>query len=107
MKQEGMMTWIPITEKYPEGEEPVFVVVDFGKGRRRVLRAMWAPKNTVDGSMDDYDGDLDYSEEKDCYYWPEGWYEWNEFDEMRWHVGGTVTHWMPLPELPIPMEARN
>ena len=95
------MDWIPITnsESYPEVEMLVLVAVIFSAKRRGVLRARWIGHHTTEAS--DFEGELDYDEATDCYYWPEGWYEWNEFDETNWGISGTVTHWMPLPKYPV------
>ncbi len=37
---------------------------------------------------------------------------WNEWDDEKWFMGwdkeiGEVTHWMPLPEAPMPENTRN
>jgi hypothetical protein len=45
-----------------------------------------------------------YSEENDDYFVPEGWWENRQFtpdDIYNNPVDCTVTHWMPLPELPM------
>ena len=34
------------------------------------------------------------------YYWPQGWYEWNDQDDTHWMIVDQVTHWMPLPSGP-------
>lgn len=47
-----------------------------------------------------FDEGAEYDEETDKYYWPPGWYEWNEHEEMHWAVDGVVTHWMKLPDAP-------
>lgn len=98
--------WRPVVEggEMPPNGTPVLAVVrsDDSPCRRRrwVVRAKYAGKYTVDCSYLDYDGDADYCEEKDGYYWPEGWYEWNDGEEMHYMIGDTVTHWAPLPGLP-------
>lgn len=90
--------WIPCVERMPESGHAVlaFFKNHYGKGRR--VRAMWVKKFTMD---DNYEGDDgDYSEERDRYYWPEGWYEFNDSDETNWRLSDIVTHWMPLPPAP-------
>jgi hypothetical protein len=91
------MEWIPINNKYPEAGKPVIVAAKDGN-RKVILRAAWIPKHFEDGG--NYDGDCDYDEEKDAYYWPEGWYEWNDCDETHWNIDGEVVAWMLLPEFP-------
>ena len=72
---------------------PVLAVV---KGVKYPIRAMFIPQYSVEAG--DYEGDADYSEEKDEYYYPEGWYEWNNYDEINWFVNAEVIKWMPIPE---------
>ena len=91
--------WIPVADSLPESGKPVLVACG-----KTVLRAAYAAKFTL--SEDDWgywnDGDgAEYSEADDTTYWPEGWYEWNECEEVHWALpGNSVTHWMPLPKLP-------
>ena len=95
-----MMEWIDARKIKPEPETPVLAVID--KKNPRVVRACWIPANTIDTSYMAFEGDTEYNEDDDTYYWPEGWYEWNEIEEMHWSLGDGVSHWMPLPELPSP-----
>ncbi len=89
--------WISVTEHLPESGKPVLAQVG-----RLVIRAAYAAKFTLDeenwGWWNDGDG-ADYNEANDTTYWPEGWYEWNQHEEIHWSVTD-VTHWMPLPEAP-------
>ena len=91
--------WIPITERMPEPGVPVIALVnpkEYGKKRR--IRAQWAPAKTLELALD-AEGGI-YDEETDKYYCEEGWYETNEYEEVHWNVSGTVTHWQPLPAYP-------
>jgi hypothetical protein len=97
--EEKNNAWIETKNKMPKPGIPVIAcgLNEYGKLRR--IRAAYFPKHfKIDDSG--YIGDSDYCEEKKEYYWPEGWYEWNEFDETSWSVGIDITHWMPLPEPP-------
>jgi len=99
MKTNGLIgAWISVNHKLPEPGNPVLVVCD-GK----VLRAAHAPKLTLDeenwGCFNGGEGG-DYDEESGTYYWSEGWYEWNEYEEAHWALACEPTYWMPLPEIP-------
>lgn len=99
-------TWIPVTERYPDPEKKVLVLIDreeqkdkiYGQRRYCVTLAIWVPKFCR--SEDDYwyeDGDMDYSDEKNEYFWPEGWYEWTVEGEVSYRLSDPVTHWMECP----------
>ena len=43
----------------------------------------------------------DYDEENDCYWTPEGWYEYQLSTNVNFLISdGEVSHWMPLFEVP-------
>lgn len=67
----------------------------------RWVRAYWVPKHYLEqgGDSDDW---TDYSEEADCYYWPEGWYELQTHggDALQWFIHPAVTAWQPMPAPP-------
>lgn len=91
--------WTPITERMPEPGVPVIALVNPNEyGKKRRIRAQWAPSKTLEQDWD-AEGGI-YDEETDKYYCEEGWYETNEFEEVHWAVSGTVTHWQPLPAYP-------
>lgn len=95
------INWIPVAERMPEPDKPVMVVVQHQHGRHWA-RARWIPKHHKEDG--EYEGDLDWSDDGMHAYWPEGWYEWNEQEEIHWAIGphsATVTHWaeIALPEL--------
>lgn len=91
--------WIPVVERLPEPDKPVLASYKLDNGRSWAVRAVYIPKywKVDDGS---FEGETEYSEEKDETYWPEGWYEFNDFDEAHWLVREMVTHWQPLPAAP-------
>ena len=95
--------WIPVEEKLPKGGQPV-LILSGGK----VLRAAYAAKFELDtenwGPFNDDGGD--YNEADDRTYWPEGWYEWNQYEEIHWAVEQEPTHWMPLPAAPKQEEVK-
>jgi hypothetical protein len=91
--------WVPVTEKMPK---PVQVLAHFtnSMGKGRTIHAVYIPRWHMEQSVEnDW---AEYNEEKDEYYWPEGWYEVSECND-EWgytFVDEKVTHWMPKPELP-------
>ena len=89
--------WVPVNERMPDHRPVLASMYNSSSKRTTVIRANWIAKNTEECGADDFDGELDYSEEGDQYYWPEGWYEWNECEETHWRVTEIITHWMPLP----------
>ena len=92
------MNWIPTSQKKPEPYKSVLAV--YKSYGRHVVRVVWIPKFFKVEECD-YEGDADYHEEKDEYYWPEGWYEWSQEAEINYRlVDDKITHWMHLPELP-------
>ena len=98
MREPVVPTWTPVTEALPDAMLRVLVVVRNAK-MRTITRAYYVPAHTVCG--DTYEGDdVEYDETTDDYYWPEGWYESVLEAEIDFRLSGTVTHWMPLPNLP-------
>ena len=90
---EGMVGgWIALPGALPEPGVPVLLDI----GKKYPIRAMWAAKFTVEAADDDTDWG-EYDEATDTYYCPEGWYEWNEHEEIHWAVTETPRAWMPLP----------
>lgn len=89
------MEWIKINEKMPEPEKPVLAF-----DSKNIIRACFIPKFYIEDEWDNFLGELDYCEEKNAFYWPEGWYEWNEYEETHWRTLSEITHWMELPEVP-------
>jgi hypothetical protein len=104
---------VAVSERLPEPSVKVLAHYfnDLGKGR--TICAIWVPaKSRSDEGDLDADGFLEYDEESDTYYWPEGWYEAIEnWEELGWAkvYEGEIAYWQPLPQwpanaLPIPRE---
>ena len=91
------MKWIKIKKELPPTGVPVLAFGINSRGEWRTIRAFYAEKYTLEGNGDDY---MDYDEDQDLYFIPEGWYEKNEFEDVNWYVDFDVTHWMPLPPPP-------
>lgn len=69
--------------------------------RKVPIRAMWVPQYHLSTGDEAPEGWGEYSDEKDDWYCPEGWYEANEHEETHWAVGAPVVSWMELPRLSI------
>lgn len=102
------MSWISVNDDKPKPEEEVIVLIE-----RRWEDNVYRFSTTAmyeDGSISTgdsiwcwYDIDFDYDEENDEYLIPEGWWEYRHYnpdDVYNNAITDTVTHWMPLPELP-------
>lgn len=90
------MKIIKTSEALPKSGRYVLAWTD---GAKIPMRAMWAAQHTL--PLGD-DADLEwgeYSEEKDEYFCPAGWYEVNQFEEQHWGVSGNVVAWCELPRL--------
>ena len=88
--------WTRLPGTLPEPGMPVLLDI----GKRFAIRALWAEKHTVRVGTD-VDDWGEYDEETDEYYCPEGWYEWNEHEDVHWAVSETPRAWSELPQ-PLP-----
>lgn len=97
-----MSEWISVEKEKPKNI-PVLATYKNSLGKTRIIKAMWVPRFSHEGMNEFEDLDLDYSEEKDTYYWPEGWYEcldnWGDYSYILVYQG-VPTHWQPLPSPP-------
>jgi chromosome segregation ATPase len=89
--------WVSVEERLPESNKPILIRWINDNGKSRTSIGFYAAKHTVE-YMDDEsrDGYGDYSEEKDEYYYPEGFHE-NPIEIPYTSHLSKVTHWMPLP----------
>lgn len=92
--------WISVKDRLPG--KKCLATYKNRLGNRRIIIAEYIRQYEVEsnGEDDSYD---EYCEEKDNYYYREGWYEqqdnWGEYACIYVHEG-EVTHWQPLPEPP-------
>ena len=94
------MNWISVLDELPLVGNCIATYLN-RDGNKRTIIAFYAKKYSIE---DDSEDCCDYSEQDDCYYLQEGWWEridnWCDFTHVKVHEG-IVTHWMPLPEPPI------
>lgn len=98
--------WIPVSEQLPASGIIVLASYTNRCGNVRRIRAKWVAAKNVESTTPDSDF-VEYDEETDTYYDPQGWYE--QIDNLPDYsavavVEGEVTHWMPLP--PAPQEGK-
>lgn len=97
--------WIPCSERLPEPGVTVLIHQQTGYKDNtvtvigRYVSRLTEPHYWGSDGADDW---LEYDEEKDEYFCPEGWYEnqhnWGEYSSL--FISQPVTHWMPLPAAP-------
>lgn len=105
-EEQGRLGWIPVTERLPKSGVHVLascrVKYVGGGGRSYVCDAFYSERFKEQRSTEYDDIELDYDEETDEYYLPEGWWEvimnWDEYGFVG--IEDFVTHWMPMPEPP-------
>lgn len=85
--------WTKLPGTLPKPGTPVLLDI----GKEFPIRAMWAAKFTLPVSLEDDSGFGEHDERTDEWYCPEGWYEWNEHEEIHWRVTETPRAWAPLP----------
>jgi hypothetical protein len=86
--------WIRVDASLPEPHQPVLLDI----GSKYPIRAMWVPKFTLVVALENDSDFGEYSEDKDQWFCPEGWYEWNEHEDCHWAVeSGKPTAWCALP----------
>ena len=97
------MEWVSVEAEPPPANIPLLATYKNSLGKTRTIKAMWVPRFTHEGMNEFEDLDLDYSEDTDTYYWPEGWYEcldnWDDYSYILVYQG-TPTDYQPLPTPP-------
>lgn len=95
------MIWIPVTERMPPEQQPVFAAYRGPSGAWYRVRATyygrWQLPLDIDQEMDG----VEYTEDSGEGFCPAGWYETNENEETHWLITSPVTYWMPLPPAPM------
>ena len=90
------VAWTPIESGLPESGHTVLLTIENERGKRQVIRAQYAAKYTLEQSPECDGGD--YDEKTDTYWCEEGWYEWNDSEEIHWRVSDTAIAWALLPQ---------
>jgi hypothetical protein len=86
--------WVSVEDRLPEPGKPVLLDI----GKKHPIRAMWVAKYTLPVGLEDDSGFGEYDEEKDEWFCPEGWYEWNQHEETHWFVDEATRAWCELPQ---------
>ena len=108
MRLRAQQTPVPVSERLPEPNTKVLAHYFNALGNGRTICAIWVPAKSRNDDVGDDDDFLEYDEEDDKFYWPEGWYEVIEnWDDLGWVAvnEGEVAYWQPLPKwpaLPLP-----
>lgn len=92
--------WRDVANEMPKSGTFVLAAFVNAYGKARVVRAAWAARWTLPADDECGDDWAEYSEDRDEYFCPEGWYETNDHEDTHWQITDAVTHWMPLPEHP-------
>lgn len=98
--------WIPCSSGVmPDAEQEVRVICKTSTGYRYQCLAVYIPTGVYredSGYSWDWECCEEYNEERDDYMVNPGWYEsihnWDDYNSVG--IADTVTHWMPLSEMP-------
>lgn len=102
---EQVREWSLAADELPSCGKPVLAYYLNSHGMKRRIRAMHVKRFTVEAEefADPDTQCVEYSEQDDCYYTTEGWYElidnWPDYSSCA-VIEGVITHWMPLPAAP-------
>lgn len=89
--------WIKVSDRKPSNGNAVLIhCITEQLKKSIVLRAFWCPRFTEEAGDDEFEAG-EYCEEKDEYFIREGWYEFNQHEEVHWAVSEEVLHWAEIP----------
>ena len=99
------LRWIPVGEQLPKTNKRVEVVCETPTMHNRFITIAdyIAPRTVLseDYLSDDCSLDFsDYDEERDIYWTPTGWYEFQYSAEINYQLDCKVLFWRKLPEMP-------
>ena len=93
-----VLPWIPALENPPTPGSIVLATYKNSHQNSRIIIASRIPP-MFEECCCEYDCNCEYDEQRDCNYYPAGWYEqienWDDFSCV--FVSEEITHWMPLP----------
>ena len=93
--------WQKVAARKPEHGKIVLICIVTEQLKRQIpLRAVWYDRFTEEDNYNENEA-TEYCEEKDAYFVREGWYEFNQCDEVNWAVSDTVSHWAEIPLPPV------
>jgi hypothetical protein len=93
--------WQRVAEGKPEHGKIVLICIVTEQLKRQIpLRAVWYDRFTEEDNYNENEA-TEYCEDKDAYFVCEGWYEFNQCDEVNWAITDTVTHWAEIPLPPV------
>ena len=103
-----MNEWISVNDRLPKTQERVLIAIKSAyTGRYSITCGAHCNDHEIstdEYGWQDFDGDTEYDEDKDCFWVKSSWWETNYVeDNQNWEIDsadGVVTHWMPLPESP-------
>lgn len=86
--------------KKPEIGKQVLVKTKNSLDHINVTTGMYIPKQFREDLYSNTNMDCDYNEEKDIYYWSEGWYEFQQTNlEFTWSfIHDEVISWKEIPK---------
>lgn len=100
-----MNKWINLKDEKPEKEQKVIVYFKNEYNKKYQTVAIYIPHRSVlaeDFMMNEFEEDwCEYDHERDCYWTPEGFYEWQYAPDVGYYLNENITHWMKLPNNPI------
>jgi len=100
-----MSEWIKCIDRLPDDGKVVLAHYINRSEMKRTIRAQYIKAWTTEADdAADVDTEcVEYSDQDDCYYLPQGWYECIDNLDEYYRVAvneGTPTHWQPLPPPP-------
>lgn len=91
--------WTKCCDELPEKRRPVIAFGVDEYEHKKILRAIFVPDLSISTDDMDFDGPAEYDENGNE-FWPKGWYEWNETEEIHYKIQFPITHWKHFCDFP-------